>query len=421
MTEQPTVTQKTAQILQKISVPRQCWIVINVALFAFLLSACTTTLSPFSAPRLREPRIDRALFPNKGSSTSEKFCAWFGDTRKGVLHFGVSAFWNEYWRDGSDPLADLKQNGPLWIGRYDLAQLKFLPPLTVAAEGAPTGSWDVLAHPNGRIYFSSLFDFSGFVDPHSGEVKRFHEAGLGLNELALGPDKKILASRYAAEETGQGGSVVLLSEEGEIEKEFSLSAPLGYLTSPKTVAYDASTQKIWVVSDLIPRSTPTSSPTKSGPPAKVRYDARVLDLQGRELHTVEMPEVFFVRFDARGAGYLALRNANRLELQTLPPRTALPTDTELDDAALRNLGPRIVLNENFSPYDFVQDITLHADQVVLTSWNGEVHIVDARGKAKQIQLPNSDGNGLYYTGVIHGKNLCATYCSDVAVTCAPLP
>lgn len=389
----------------------------NAAWFALLLNACApTTLPFFSAPQLREPRIDQASFPSEDGSNNEKFCAWFGDSQKEILYFGVSAFWNEYWRDGSDPLADLKQNGPLWIGRYDLARLKFLPPLTVATDGAPTGSWDVLAHPNGRIYFSSLFDFSGFVDPRSGEIKRFLTAGLGLNELALGPDKKILASRYVSEETGKSGSLVLLNEEGAVEKEFLLRAPLGYLTSPKTVAYDAAKQKIWVVSDLIPKAA-----TGSEQPAKVRYDARVLDLDGRELHTIDAPEVFFVRFDIRGTGYLALRNANRLELQTLPPRTALPTDTELDDAALRKLGPRIVLNKNFSPYDFVQDITLHADQVVLTSWSGEVHIVDASGKAKQIQLPNSDGNGLYYTGVIHGKNLCATYCSDVAVTCAPLP
>lgn len=391
----------------------------NAILFAFLFAGCQTASLPFLAPRLKEARTDHALLPAPAATSEEEFCAWFGDARDGVLYFGVSAFWNEYRRDGNNPLADLERTGPLWIGRYDLERLKFLPPLVAALRGAPTGSWDVLAHPNRRIYFSSLFDHSGSVDPHSGEVQRFEEAGLGLNELTLGPNQSILASRYVSEETGRSGSVVLLSESGKIEKEFPLRSPSGYLTSPKTVAYDSARQRIWVVSDLVPSTTAS----QVGKPAKFRYDARVLDLEGRELLRIEAPpEIFFVRFAADGSGYLAIRNANKLELQILPPNIALPSTPILRDEDLRSLGARIVLNENFSPYDFVQEISFGKQkQVVLTSWSGEIHILDTDGKAKRMPLPNPDESGLYYTGVMHGAHLCATYCLDVAVTCAPLP
>ncbi len=392
-------------------------LLVNAILFSFFVSGCQAPFPLSSKPRLKQARTYHAPLSTRRAPNEEEFCAWFGDAREGVLYFGISAFWNEYRRDGNNPLADLDRTGPLQIGRYDLERLRFLPPLTIATKDAPTGSWDVLAHPNGRIYFSSLFDLSGSIDPRSGEVERFVEAGLGLNELALGPNRKILASRYASEESGKSGSVVLLSETGKVEKEFSLRSPPGYLTSPKTVAYDPSMQRIWVVSDLVPHE----AQTPSGQSAKFRYDTRILNLEGHELVAIEAPEILFVRFDDAGTGYLAIRNARKLELQILPSRTALPMQAILHDETLRNFGTRILLSENFSPYDFVQEITLSGKQVVLTSWSGEVHVWNSDGATWHAQLPIRDEISLYYTGVIHGAHLCATYCADVAVSCIPLP
>ena len=94
---------------------------------------------------------------------------------------------SEYRGHGNDPAADLLINGPKRIGRFDLKREEMLDPLAVAEE-APSGTWDVLAHPNGRIYFTSFSEPAGWVDPASGEIGSLTALGDGLNELALGPD-----------------------------------------------------------------------------------------------------------------------------------------------------------------------------------------------------------------------------------------
>jgi len=72
--------------------------------------------------------------------------------------------------------------------------------------------------------------------------------------------------------------------------------------------------------------------------------------------------------------------------------------------------------------DFVQDIQPAADgRVVVTRWSGRVHVADARGRVRSVQLPRLDPDGLYYTAVLHGDRLCATYCADVTVVCVNAP
>jgi streptogramin lyase len=97
--------------------------------------------------------------------------------------------------------------------------------------------WDVLAHPNGRVYFTDFYGASGYVEPATGRVVRFDVLGSGLNELALGRDGQILATRYASERDEQG-SVVVLDTEGALLAEHVLSAPEGWRVAPKSIAWD---------------------------------------------------------------------------------------------------------------------------------------------------------------------------------------
>ena len=93
----------------------------------------------------------------------------------------------------------------------------------------------MLAHPNGRVYFTTYFDFAGSVDLASGELAEFSGAGLGLNELALGRDGHVLVTRYGFGDD-LAGSVVELSETGEVLAEHVLSAPPGRRVLAKSLS-----------------------------------------------------------------------------------------------------------------------------------------------------------------------------------------
>ena len=111
------------------------------------------------------------------SSAEERYCAWYGDARDGVLYFGQAAFWPASRASGAsgggeeDPRADLAVAGPQLIGRFDLGRGELLPPLEVGPADARSGVWDVHAHSNGRVYFTTYFESMGWVDPRSGEVR----------------------------------------------------------------------------------------------------------------------------------------------------------------------------------------------------------------------------------------------------------
>jgi len=65
---------------------------------------------------------------------------------------------------GGDPRADLRLEGPRPIGRFDLRTEQMLPALVTSPDtSVPThsGVRDVLAHPNGRIYYTTYFEESG--------------------------------------------------------------------------------------------------------------------------------------------------------------------------------------------------------------------------------------------------------------------
>jgi len=356
-----------------------------LALEGLLLLACAGP-----GPEAPAPRVVSAPAP----SQLERYCAWYADSRDGVLYFGESAFWSALRAAGGDPEADLRERGPQLIGRFDLERQQLLEPLQVA-EAAGGGVWDVYAHRNGRIYFTTFFESMGWVDPRSGEVERLPQLGAGLNEIAAGPGDALLVSRYGPRR-GRLGSVLLVSPDGERLAEHELQPPAGYLAAPKTVGFDAPREEIWATMDLIPVA-----------PGAMRHDAYVIALDGRELRRIERPEIQFVAFTER-AGFRAEVDGTRLFLHTTTP-----------DGAER----RILLDAAFAPaHDFVQDIQPAADgRVVVTRWSGWIHLLEPQGTVRTLRLPSLEPGGLYYSGVVTGQRVCATYCGGVRVVCAGVP
>jgi hypothetical protein len=336
-------------------------------------------------------------------SHAKRYCAWFGDARDGTLYFGESAFWSEL-RETGMPSAEASQPGPQQIGRFDLARERLLPPLPTGAPAARAGTWDVLVHPNGRLYFTSFFESSGWVDPATGASARFDAAGTGLNELALGPDGQVLASRYGPAGGGKGdGSIVALEPDGRVAAEWTLAPVRGWQVAAKSLAWDPVRRVVWVNTDLLPRGS-----------GVVAHDARVIDLAtGRELERLDSPELQFPYFAPDGRGFLAWSDGTRLVLRATAPGAA-------EDATS---GRAILLDPAFPvALDFVQDVRLdERGRVVVTRWSGVVHVVGASGDVRTVTLPRPAPRGLYYTAVTHGDRVCATFCADVTVVCAPLP
>ncbi len=357
-------------------------------LTASLLLACHL---PAPTP---STRVHVAPSPDSGAEIS---CAWFADARGTVLYFGVSAFWSALRASGGSPTADLEQPGPRWIGRFDLARERFLPPLELRPGGAATGVWDVLAHPNGRIYFTTYFDFAGSVDPITGEVREFRGAGLGLNEFALGPDGQVLVTRYGYGADAEG-SLVVLSEHGEVLAEHVLADPPGWRLLAKSLAFDPLRREVWLNTDLLP--------TDGG--GAVLHDVRVLGPDGAERLRVRDPELQFFTFAPDGTGFFAESSEHRLRLRRRSP-AGLDRFVALDDAF-------------DAAHDFAQDLRVEEDgSALLTRWSGRVHSVDAAGQVRDVMLPRSAAGELYYTAVRSGERVCATRCGRIEVVCQDLP
>lgn len=335
------------------------------------------------------------------SSTAPGTCAWYGDASGETLYFGESAFWAAMREAGGDPQADLRRTGARQIGRFDLAARRMEAPIQVDVAGG-SGIWDVLAL-RGRVYFTTFFGPAGAVDPVSGAVDVFDALGSGLNELAPGPDATLLASRYGSADAGPG-AVVQMTLRGERVAEHPLDAPPGTVAAPKTVAWDPVRREIWVTVDLVSRIGGATT-----------TDARRLAADGRPLERITEPEIQFVAFGDEGTGYFAVRTGTRLELRVLEPSASGPP---LDAAR------RIALDPHFpAALDFVQDIHRASDgRVVLTRWSGHIHVVDVdTDEVRTLTLPREHGDGLYYSGVLFGRDLCATYCDGIEVVCSRAP
>ena len=347
------------------------------------------------AREILPPGLDVATAPQPGGP--ERYCAWYGDARDGVLYFGESAFWSTERAHG-DPLADRLVPGPRRIGRFDLLHRRLLGPLDAGPGDQPTGVWDVLAHPNGRVYFTTWFDSMGFVDPRTGELRRLEGLGRGLNEIAPGPGGSLLVSRYGSPDGGPGGgSVLVASLDGERVSELPLAEPAGYRVAPKTVGFDPARDEVWVTTDLFPLA--------GGP---IRHDAYVLDRAGREKRRIERPEVQFVAFGPDGTGLLAEVDGARLELRVRSP-----------DSPDR----RLLADGGFAAgLDFVQDIHFAPDgRAVVTRWSGVLHVFEPPGSLATLRLLPVEVGGLYYSGVLAGDRVCATHCGGLTVVCASAP
>ncbi|HEU4427866.1 MAG TPA: hypothetical protein VFT98_03860, partial [Myxococcota bacterium] len=335
---------------------------------AAALGACSapTPLASSESPA-------RASAPATGA-TAPRACAWFGDARGDVLYFGISRFWSASRAAGGDPRAELRAGGPRELGRFDLAREALLPPLAIGPSDARSGVWDVLAHPNGWIYFTTFWERAGRVDPESARVEWFDAAGTGLNELALAPDGRVLATRYGRD--GASGSVVVLDERGELLAEHALASDPGVVAAAKSLAYDPSRAAVWLNTDLLPEAGPSAGESA--------HDARVIALaDGRELARWRTPELQFMAFAGDGTGFLVERDAERLLLRIVDPGSRAP---------LQLAGRSVLLDDSFPAHDFAQDVKLAPDgAAVVTRWSGTVHVVSRRGEVKTLSLPKLEG------------------------------
>jgi hypothetical protein len=359
----------------------------GIAILAALAAACARGPAP-------EPRP---------SPPGAQACSWYGDADDGTLYFGESGFWAGMRGAGGDPRGELRAGGSeQLVGRFDLEHEAMLPALQTAATTARPGTWDVLVHPNGRVYYTSFYDAAGSVDPATGAAVRFEAAGTGLNELALLPDGRVLATRYGAQQGGDG-SIVVLDADGRVVGELPLAPAAGATVAPKSLAYDRVRHVVWVNTDLV-----TSDPNAT------RHDARIVDLAtGREVARFDAPELQFPQFGSDGRGWFAWLDGTRLLLQITEPGEATGPDA----------GRVLLLDPDFGAgVDFVQDVRVQADgRVVATRWSGRVHVIDPDDRIRTVALPRAPEHGLYYTAVAHGERVCATLCAGVRVVCASLP
>ncbi|MEM7409892.1 MAG: hypothetical protein AAF430_06640 [Myxococcota bacterium] len=347
-------------------------------------------------------------------SESERYCAWYGTAAEGVLYFGQAPFWSAMRAAGGDPTADLHQPGPQRIGRFDLAEERWLPALEVGGPEKRSGVWDVAFHA-GRVFFSTFYEPAGAVDPETGFVQTLGLGG-GLNEWAPGPDGSLLVTRYGSGHDEQGnGSVLRLDADGALLEEWPLSAPAGYRNAPKTPSWDSTRNEAWVTTDLLPVLDPSDAGSQREASTEDRHDAFVLGRDGRPTRTVAEPEVQFVAQGVDGRFYRAEVEHSGAGTHTLWAviEPADPADETV----------RVLLDPAFpAALDFVQDVQPSRDgRVAITRWSGRVHVLDRAARAKTVDLPRLDPDGLYYTAVLWGDRVCATYCADVTVVCADAP
>ncbi|MED5261611.1 MAG: hypothetical protein VX574_04365 [Myxococcota bacterium] len=367
-----------------------------------LLGGCTDLPEVIAHPASK-PAFD--IFVAPGSGSSEQSCAWYGDARDGVLYFGESAFWSGL-RETGDPLAELDHLGTRRIGRFDLEKRAMLPALVVAEE-QESGTWDVLAHPNGRIYYTTFFGDAGWIDPLSERSGRFPHLGKGLNEWARGPNETLLVTRYGDtgfNETQSGSSentVLWIDPNGSKRAEWPLPSAGESVLAPKTVAWDPVADEIWVSTDLLPeRAGPGGHPTV------------VLGFDGRERARIDDVEVQYARFAEDGTGYFAVSSGRTLKLAVRPPQ-----------ANGQGLGGAhwITLDTDFHPnLDFAQNLRLSADgRVLVTTWGGRIFSVNPQttGRVQVFDFPRARKDGLYYSAVSAGRSICATYCAGLSVVC----
>lgn len=335
----------------------------------------------------------------------EPYSAWFADSDGRTVYFGLSPFWTLWWQRDGDSAADLDAPGDLLIGRFDLAEERFRPPLSLRDEGAGTSSvWDVLVHSSGRICFTTYFDSMGCYDPQTEQLERFPAAGPGLNEIWEGPGGDLYVTRYSSRPQGDPyrgyGAVAVVSPDGRLLREYRLPNPPGGLTAPKSLAVDPQSGHIWLNTDTF------------FPGGETQHETIQLDPSGVVVSRTSQPHLHFVSFAPSGTGFFAEVEDDALWLRI--------TRGDAELTRLR-LGP-------IAPLDFVQDIK-HGPggSVVLMLWSGAVWVAtpgedgwSARGfglRAPKTCRP-PEGRSIFYSAFTRGGRVCATLFCAGRVLCA---
>jgi hypothetical protein len=343
---------------------------------------------------------------------SERYSAWFGDARDGILYFGLSPFWTFWWESGGDPRRDLEAAGDELIGRFDLRARAFLPPLRVraAADGARSSVWDVLVHSSGRIYYTTFFEELGWVAPDGSEGRRFAHLGRGFNELAEGPGGRVYATRYAdapeRDERPEFGAVTVIEPDGALvwEARFERAAD-GTFTAPKSLAVDPASGEVWLNTDSF-----------AADGGLLRHETLRLSAAGELLERRAGPEELqFVAFAPSGEGWFAEAREGWIWLSLRLP-------------GAEELSLQLTRHESL---DFVQDIKPDpAGSAVATLWSRRAFEVRVDGSGLSAREVRFDVPGdceppahhsLAYTAVRWDGELYATLFCGPTVLRAPLP
>jgi hypothetical protein len=378
----------------KIAIARVCQIAAALAL-AWLAGGCADTAVYQQQVHCYGP---------------ERYSAWFADERDGVIYFGLSPFWTELQAHGGAATGDLDEPSAHLIGRFELGRGGFLPMLVARrpADDSRSSVWDVLAHPNGWVYYTTYFEEMGRVRPATGDVEHFTALGTGLNEIAVGPSGNLYVTRYGAADPKQraahDGALVELTPEGAIVREVPLHARDGAFTAPKSVAVDPSSGEVWLNADVI------------APDGAVSFAAFHLgaDLSVRETLAAP-PELMFVAFDPKSRwGVFVEDDAGRVRARLVGGG---------GEFARVDLGPR-------EAHDFAQDVHFGADGMtaVVAFWSGRVELLrwdSAKGaRTTRVQLEKPAGcesPALFYSAFLEPDGIYATLYCDATIVRAPLP
>jgi hypothetical protein len=355
----------------------------------------------------RGPQAFRTGDSNGGA---EPYSAWFGDTDGRVLYFGASPFWTLWWDSNRDATADLREPGDHLIGRFDMRDERFLAPLRVRTpQSKPQSSvWDVLVHSNGRIYYTTYFEEIGSVLPDGTDVHHFGGVGTGFNELVEGPQGHVYLTRYGTGSEShvrrEGGSVVVLTPEGNLVHEFPVQEDPEVFAAPKSLAVDPLTGEIWCNADLL---------SEGNDPAFVTYK---LSPTGEIVaRSPAPPELQFVAFGREGTGWFAEADEGRLRLRATRGG---------QEIARTSLGrPERI--------DFVQDIKpISPDRAVLSLWSGRAFVAFLDGRfltAAEVRFQRPadcvppEGRSILYTAVAYRDSLYATLYCGWTILRAPIP
>lgn len=337
----------------------------------------------------------------------ERYSAWFADERDGIIYFGLSPFWTEMRAHGA-ATGDLAEPSAHLIGRFELGHNDFLRMLVARPAGPDSRSsvWDVLAHPNGWVYYTTYFEEMGRVRPASGEVENF-DVGTGLNEIAVGPNGNLFVTRYGSadpsQRAAQDGALVEISPEGKLLREVPLHARDGAFSAPKSVAVDPLSGEVWLNADVI-------APDGAVSFATFHLGADLALLQRSE----PPPELLFVAFSRDGYGVFVEDDAGQVRARVVRGGREL---SRVD------LGPRVA-------GDFAQDVHFASDgSAVIAFWSGRVEVlreVAASGTyaATRVQLEKPTGcepPALFYSAFLEPGGIYATLYCDATIVRAPVP